>query len=272
VVFVKTEGAAVDRRGFLRTAGGFAVLGGATVLLPGAAEASTDSDAERRRLPVFSWERFGGFVGPGIDPLTAPRLVAYGDRTVVADAARTFRLAPGELWRLQWHAAEVLSDPANLRRRPGAPIIADAPSTRFEAADPRRSRHRYSGTVEALEEYRDQHAYPSPLYGLLDDAAALRQRTLDAGRPFTPAAVRLVVVVFDQVNGDPNGPVLDWPAGVPVPRVTEPSRIGRLDLHGPTARRVVRGIDSRRDGIWQTFRTGNGVLLQAAWRYLLPHE
>jgi hypothetical protein len=248
------------------------VFGGATVLLPGAAEAGTESDAERRRLPVFSWERFGGFVGPGIDPLTAPRLAVYGDRTAVADAARTFRLAPGALFQLQRHAVEVLSNPANLRRRPGAPIIADAPSTRFEAADPRRSRHRYSATVEALEEYRDHRAYPRPLYGLLDDAAALRQHTLDAGRPFTPDAVRLVVVVFDQINGDPNGTILDWPAGVPVPPIAEPRRIGRLDLHGRPARRVVRGIPDRRDGLWQTFRTGNGMLLQAAWRYLLPHE
>jgi hypothetical protein len=84
--------------------------------------------------------------------------------------------------------------------------------------------------------------------------------------------VRVVVVALDQTVGEPNGPIRDWPAGVPVPRVSDTSRTGQEDLHGMTARRAVRGIGRPRDGVWPMFRTDHGLLLQAAWRYLLPHE
>src|SRR6185295_7094643 len=97
--------------------------------------------------------------------------------------------------RLQ--AIEVLADPANLRRRPGTPVIADAPATRFEALAMHGER-RYRAVVEALAEYRDQHAYPQPLYDLFDLVSELRTRILATGRPFRPAAVRLVVFRVDQ--------------------------------------------------------------------------
>ena len=261
----------MDRRAFLRNAGGLAVFGGAVVLLPGEADAAG-------RLPVFSWDRFGGFVAPGTNPLAAPRLVLYADGTAIADATRFLRLGARTRAEIRHRAVDVLSHKANLRRRPGVPVIVDAPQTRFEASGPHK---RYSGVVDALEEYRGHRAYPKPLYDLLDDAAKLRDRVLTSGKLFRPAAVRLVVVLLDPPIGpsgpaaapsDLNGSVKTWPAGVAVPAVDANSRTGQADLRGDAARRVVDGIGTPASGVWQTFRTAKGTLLQAAWRYLLPHE
>jgi hypothetical protein len=237
------------------------VLGGAVVLVPGAAEAAN------HRL-VFGWERFGGFVAPGTDPLAAPRLVVYGDGLAVADATRSLVVTGRVKSEIRNRAVAVLANPDNLRRRPGAPIIVDAPQTRFTATA---SHRRYTGVVDALEEYRAHRAYPGPLYDLLDDAAALRDRILGTGKLFRPAAVRLVVLRLDAPI-DPHTPVRSWPAGVAIPPTDADRRIGQANLHGNAARRVIAGIGTPSSGVWQTFRTARGGLLQAAWRYLLPSE
>jgi hypothetical protein len=237
------------------------MLGGAVVLVPGAAEAAN-------RRPVFGWERFGGFVAPGTDPLAAPRLVVYGDGLAVADATRSLVLSPRVKSEIRNRAVAVLSNPDNLRRRPGTPVIVDAPQTRFTATA---SHRRYTGVVDALEEYRAYRGYPKPLYDLLDDATALRDRILGTGKLFRPAAVRLVVLRLDAPI-DPHTPVRAWPAGVAIPPMDADRRTGQADLHGNAARRVIAGIGTPSSGVWQTFRTARGVLLQAAWRYLLPHE
>jgi hypothetical protein len=252
----------MDRRSLLYLAGAAvaAPLAGAT-----AAEAAATAPRPSR---VFSYERFGGFVGVGIGPLTAPRLVVYSDRTAIADATSVVRLRGPQPPELPKRAVTVLSHPANLRRKPGVPVIADAPSTRFRATGPN---HRpLEGVVEALEEYRDQHAYPQPLYDLLDDALGLRAHIIERGDAYRPSAVRLVVVLIDHVDG----PVKAWPAGVPVPHIGQDSRSGQADLRGGAARQVVRGIGTPPPdhGVWQAFRTPKRVLVQAAWRYLLPDE
>jgi hypothetical protein len=235
----------------LRGAGGLAVLGGA-VALPGPAAAAV----EHR---IFLWERFGGFVAPGTDPLAAPRLAVYSDGLAVADATRSMWLSGRVSTSLHQRAVDVLSHPANLRRRPGAPVIVDAPQTRFSAG-------RYTGVVDAIEEYRGHHAYPKPLYDLLDDATALRKRVMDGGKLFRPSAVRLVVVRLDAPP--PDAAVKPWPVGVAIPPIDANARTGQADVHGPAARRVIAAMS----GTWQVFRTRKGLVLQAARRYLLPDE
>jgi hypothetical protein len=59
---------------------------------------------------------------------------------------------------------------------------------------------------------------------------------------------------------------------VAIPVVDPNGRTGQANLRGDAARRVVEGIGTPSSGVWQTFRTAKGTLLQAAWRYLLPHE
>ncbi len=242
----------------MRGAGGLAVLGGAAVL-PGAADAAGAAD----QRPVFQWDRFGGLVAPGTDPLAAPRLAVYPGGLAVADATRSTWLSGRVVAEIQHRAVAVLSHPAYLRRRSGGPIIVDAPQTRFTATG---SRRRYTGVVEALEEYRAHHAYPKPLYDLLDDAAALRERVLKAGKLFRPAAVRLVVVRLDAPP--PGGSPKPWPAGVTVPPIDPDGRSGQANVYGEAARRVIASMS----GTWQLFRTQQGQLLEAGWRYLLPDE
>jgi len=241
----------------LRGAGGLAVLGG-TAVLPGAADA-----ADKR--PVFRWERSGGFVAPGTDRLAAPRLAVYRGGLAVADATRSAWLPDRVVAEIRHRAVDVLSHPANLARRPGAPVIVDAPQTRFTAAGSANGR-RYTGVVDALEEYRAHHAYPKPLYDLLDDAAARRQRVLDTGKLFRPAAVRLVVVRLDAPP--PGGEPQPWPAGVAVPPIDPDGRAGQGNVYGDAAGRVVAGMPAT----WQIYRTARGQVLEGAWRYLLPDE
>jgi hypothetical protein len=221
-------------------------------VLPGAADA-----ADHR--PVFKWERFGGFVAPGTDPLAAPRLAVYAGGLAVADATRSTWLPGRVVAEIRHRAVDVLSHPANLKRRSGAPIIVDAPQTRFTAG-------RRTGVVDALEEYRGHHAYPKPLYDLLDDAAALRERVLGTGRLFRPAAVRLVVVRLDAPP--PGGSPKPWPDGVAVPPIDPNRRTGQSNVYGDAARRVTDSMSAT----WQLLRTRTGDVLEAAWRYLLPDE
>jgi hypothetical protein len=255
----------MDRRGFLTAA--TAVAGG-VVLSGEAAVAAPDDEAAttpRRRGPALLWEEEGGFVPAGYLAVRPPKLAVYGDGLVVADAARHVRLRPGRVDDLVDVAVDVLSNRANGVKRPGTPVVADVPTTRFTA---RRFRT-WSIAAEALEVLREHRAYPRPLYDLLDRCTALRDQALRAGRPFAPAAVRLVVV---RVAQPPATPVQPWPDGVPL-LVPGPNAVSReVDLYGRAARAAVRAIPRRDAWTFTTFRTRDGRFVAAAWRHLLPHE
>src|SRR5262249_54294833 len=163
------------------------------------------------------WERFGGFVAPGTDPLAPPLLAVYRDGLAVADATRSMWLSSRDSAEIRQRAVDVLSRPANLRRRRGAPVIVDAPQAPFTAG-------RYTGVVDALEEYRGHRGYPKPLYDLLDEAGALRERVLNRGRLFRPAAIRLVVVRLDEPP--PGSSPRPWPVGVAIPPIDANGRTG----------------------------------------------
>src|SRR5437868_5618097 len=111
----------MNRRSLLVAAGAV----GVTTAVGGAAVAvAADPDAERRLRPLLTWELVGGFVPAGWTALRPPRLVAYDDGVVIADATKRLKVGGGDLRSLRNHATTVLRDPANARRRPDAPIIA----------------------------------------------------------------------------------------------------------------------------------------------------
>src|SRR5690349_16731645 len=131
----RTGGTKMDRRGFLTAT---AALTGGVLVASNAASA-----APRRRGPVALWEEEGGFVPAGYLALRAPQLAVYSDGMVVADAARYMRLRENRLDDFVDFATEVLRNRANGVKRPGGPVVADVPTTKF-------STRRYSISAEAL--------------------------------------------------------------------------------------------------------------------------
>lgn len=248
----------MDRRGFLGVAAAVAgTVAGAGVAVPATAGTSG--------RPVALWEEVGGFVPAGYLQLRPPQLAAYGDGLVVADAARYRRLRQGALHDFVDFAASVLRDPANGVKRPGAPIVADVPATKFTA---RRGGRTWSISAEGLAVLREHRAFPRPLYDLLDEFTDLRDWAL-RGRPFAPAAVRLVTMRVEQ---PPATPVQPWPAGVPIPVPPQDHPAASVDLYGRSARAAVRAIPHRDAWTFTTYRAPDGKYLAAGWRRLLPHE
>ncbi|MGI5243793.1 hypothetical protein [Dactylosporangium sp. CA-139066] len=256
----------MNRRSLLVAAGAVGVtaaVGGAA-----AAIAADDPEAGRPPRPMLTWELVGGFVPAGWTMLRAPKLVAYDDGVLIADAARRLRIGQGELRSLRNHATTVLRDPANGRRRPGAPIIADVPSTVFTA---RTNGRKFSLSFEGLEETRRDHVYPTPAYALLDHLAQLRDRVNRGGSPWRPDAVRLIANLIDAAQPT-SAPVPAWPAGVPVPQFRKDSYVVQLDLRDRAARAVIRAMPHPDQAQWPVFRLPDNRRVQVNWRYLLPHE
>jgi hypothetical protein len=251
----------VDRRTFLGRAAMIVAVSSTGALIAPRAEAAPGAHLI---APAVSWQLSGGFVGPGFASLRPATLVIYRDGRAIADASVLLHLSKAEVTSLTRKAVTVLRNKANGHRRPGAPVIADVPDTVFEARD---GSHKYALQAQGLQETKDSHAYPQPLYGLLDRLTKVHDKALHAGLPYHGAGVRLVVV---SATGTTGGTA--WPAGVPVP-ATSPDRVDSvLDLTGAAARTAVRVIPHRNAWDWQIYRTRDGRVLRAAWRYLLPHE
>jgi hypothetical protein len=255
----------MDRRRFLGCA--TAVAAGAAGAAVGGTEFGTGvASAAAHHRPVALWEEVGGFVSAGYLALRPPSLAVYADGLLIADAARYARLGHHALGAFTSFAEWVLRNPANGVRRPGAPVIADLPTTRLTA---RRGSRSWTISALGLAASRSSEAYPRPLYALLDRFTAHRDDTLHTGREFRPDAVRLVTVRVDQ----PPGPTVPaWPAGVPVPVPRGDEVWQVLDLYGAAARATVRGIAHDDATQFTAYRTAGGQVLNAAWRRLLPHE
>ncbi|MFI5909254.1 hypothetical protein [Dactylosporangium sp. NPDC051541] len=255
----------MNRRSLLLAAGAVGVttaVGGAA-----AAIAATDPEHGRPARPMLTWELVGGFVPAGWTALRAPRLVAYDDGVLIADAAKRMRIGQSEVRSLRNHATTVLRDPANGRRRPGAPMIADLPSTVFTA---RANGRRFSLSFEGLEETRRDRAYPTPAYSLLDHLTQLRDRVSGTGSAFHPDAIRAVVVLLDAAQ--PTTAVPPWPIGVPVPRFRKDEFLTQLDLRDRQARALMRAVPHPEQPQWPVFKLPDGRRAQLNWRFLLPHE
>lgn len=259
----------MNRRSLLLGAGAVgltAAVGGAAI----AVAAPEDLEAGRRSQPLLTWELTGGFVPPGWTALRAPRLVAYDDGTLIADATRQVKVGQGTLRTLRSHATAVLRDPANSRRRPGAPMIADVPSTVISVrANGRRFRAQYEG----LEETRSDRAYPQASYSLLDHLTQLRDRTLRTGSAYHPDAVRLIAVKLDPAQPPAQPTVVQpWPLGVPVPHLGRDEVLAQLDLRDRQARALLRAVPHPDPAQWPVLATPDGARFQVNYRFLLPHE
>jgi hypothetical protein len=249
----------MNRREFLRI--------GALATAGIVAEPATAHGSGCRTNPVVSWEWVGGFLLPGVAALRPARLVAYRDGRTVADADRLTRLGSHDLQALRRHMLTVLRDPANTRRRPGAPILADAPETLFMVKAGGGTV--YTAQVDALRESPPDDAYPRPLYQLVDHLTTVQHRVLTIGAPYRPNAVRLLTVPDAE---PPPTTTPAWPARIPTPPIPAGALYGQLDLRGATAREVARTIPRNDTWQWPSFRTSEGHAVRAAWRYLLPHE
>jgi hypothetical protein len=221
--------------------------------------------------PVVSWTLTGGFTMAGVLALRPPRLVVYGDGETIADAAYRARLDDDELRTLVDHLVTALGSPDITKRRSAAPVIADAPTTVLKVWN---GSTMLSVSAEGLDELRDTAGYPTALYDARDRLASVYKDVTVTAQPYLANRVR---VVTEQAPADATGAgALQWPAEVTLPTQGDPTAadVHRADLDGQAARDAVRLLkrDLDQRGAWPTYRTVDGKLVQASWRYLLPDE
>ena len=255
--------------------------------------------------PMFEWEKQRGLFPPGVGVMVPPPLAVYGDGEAYADAASHQYLPAEEAKALQTHAAQVLGERANLRRRSAADRPRDAPSDRVRV---RTADGRYlTAHLDGWGDDDPGHEFPAALHELYDHVQVLRRRVRADGDPWAADALLLVAVYLGADPGEPGpspasvpvpggpgswpvsvpvpggpgpkpvsvpvpGGPGPWPASVPVPGVRPDRRYCETKLAGAKARKVRRDLP-RSDGHgWPSYRTPAGTLIAADWRYSLPHE
>lgn len=220
--------------------------------------------------PVASWRLVGGFTFSGLVAIRPHRLVVYATGEAVADAAHRLRLPAPEVGTLTEALISRLADGRAGKPRPGAPMAIDAPATEIVVRGGNRT---YTVQVEALDELRGEGTYEPRLYEARDRLDAVYRRVVAEGAPYTSARVR--VVVMPAQDGDsPPVAAQPWPAGVPVPATKVDGDAAWADLDGDQARRALAALPMQPGSLkeWKTYQTPDGRRLQAALRYLLPHE
>jgi hypothetical protein len=238
----------------------------------GASPAGTPTQAPPPDRPIASWSLTGGFMMAGVRALRPPRLVIYSDGETIADAAYRTRLDVDEVQSLLDHLASDLRAPSASPTTSIGPSIVEAPTTVLEAWDGQAIR-----TVSAygLDELRDEKVYGSAWYDARDRLGQVYKMVTVTAQPYLGAKVRVVTEpVVDGVPGTKTA--TPWPAQLKMPTTPDPSNhdLTREDLDGRAAgdavRLLTRDLDQR--GAWPTYRTADGHLVQASWRYLLPTE
>jgi hypothetical protein len=221
--------------------------------------------------PVVSWTVTGGFTIAGVAALRPPRLVVYSDGETIADAAYRTRLQPDDLQSLLDHLAADLRAPSASPTTSIGPSIVDAPTTVLSAWDGNAIR---TISVYGLDELRDEKVYGSAWYDARDRLGQLYKTVTATAQPYLGVKVR--VVTEPVAPGTKATSPLPWPAQVALPTAPEPSNheLTREDLEGQAARDAVRLLtrDLDQRGAWPTYKTADGQLVQASWRYLLPSE
>jgi hypothetical protein len=149
-------------------------------------------------------------------------------------------------------------------------MVADAPTTVLRV---------WTGTTmltasaEALDELRDGGGYPSALYDARDRLGTVYKTVTSTAQPFLADRVR--VVTERAPAGATGAGALKWPAEVALPTGNDAAPdVHKADLDGQAARDAVRLLkrDLDQRGAWPTYRTVDGKLVQASWRFLLPSE
>jgi hypothetical protein len=237
----------------------------------GADPAEPPTQAPPPDRPIASWSLSGGFTMAGVRALRPPRLVIYSDGEAIADAAYRTRLDLDDLQSLLNHLASDLRAPSASPTTSIGPSIVDAPTTVLEAWDGQAVR-----TISAygLDELREEKVYGSAWYDARDRLGQVYKTVTVTAQPYLGAKVR--VVTEPVVAGAGGTTTAPWPAHVALPSTPDPSNpdLAREDLDGQAARDAVRLLtrDLDQRGAWPTYRTADGHLVQASWRYLLPTE
>ena len=131
-----------------------------------------------------------------------------------------------------------------------------------------------SVAADGLDEYRDEKAYADALYDARDQLGEVYKTVAVTAQPYLAGRVRMVTEkVSSAVSGDA---AKAWPAELAMPTAADPTTadVHAADLEGQQARDVVRLLTRDLDGrgAWPTYKTADGTLVQASWRYLLPDE
>lgn len=251
------------------------LLGAAAALVAGGCSRSggtTSRTTARATIPpgtapVACWALDGGSTPAGLLALRPPRLAVYRDGQVIADAAYRSDLPAEDVATLITRLADDLHGPEAAKRRDGVSPGSEAPTTVLTV---RSTRGNFSARAVALDELRDREGYPSSLYDARDQLGTVHERVVSAGQPYTAERVRLVAEYDRRTPAE----IRDWPQAVDPPADAVASGVHAVDLSGDAARNVVRSLvrDLDLNGAWPAYRTADGRVLCATWRYLLPDE
>lgn len=256
------------------------LLAGAAALIAATATASCDSalgaspapstpSRPPDDIPVASWCLDGDPDLPAVRAIRPPILVIFADGSAIADAAYQSRLDGTALAGLLSHLLSALTGPAATAQHTPAPSIVDAPTTVLGVWTGATT---VSVKVPGLDELRTRGVYGSALYDARDRLASVYKTVTSTALPYLSDRVRVVT----EAVASSTATVTPWPAALALPTAAagQDTAIHQSDLDGDAARSAVRLLtrDLDHKGAWPTYRTADGHLVRASWRYLLPSE
>ena len=209
----------------------------------------------------------GGYVPASWPVIEAPRLAVYSDGRAVADVGRTLTLTltRDELVGLVGALRRELAGLPTAVQARGRDEVYDAGSTVMVVRTA-------AGALQSVGAYAmGLLEYPPAVVAASDRLKGLAERIDREGTRFTAERIRLVA---EERTRAPSAGAAPWPAAVAVPPPhRSQSRVRVANLSGAAVAAVTRSLprDDRRHN-WPVRRTDDGLVLAAAWRYLLPHE
>jgi hypothetical protein len=222
-------------------------------------------------VPWIVWQLTGGREMAGVRALRPARLVVFGDGETIADATYRARLDMTELKTLVARLVTVLKTPDVAKRRSTFVSYVDAQTTVLKVWTEHGT---LSASADGLDEYRDQKTYADALYDARDRLGEVYKQVAVTAQPYLADRVRMVTEKAPSAASGDGAKA--WPAELAMPTAADPTSadVHGADLDGQPARDVVRLLTRDLDGrgAWPTYKTTDGTLVQASWRYLLPNE
>src|SRR5262249_2153304 len=99
----------------------------------------------------------------------------------------------------------------------------------------------YAVSADALDELRDDHAYPRVLYAARDLLGTLADKVTRTGTPYTSTRIRFFAQPAGQEPTTPGA----WPHGVLVPTITDQYGVRHIDLAGGQATTIVERVPAQ---------------------------
>ena len=213
---------------------------------------------------VAEWTEEGGFVPPGWNEIRAPRLVVYGDGTVIADASTTITLTADEVTALVGELQRNLAGLPVVVEGGAANIVADASTTVLTVIQP-------DGELASVRAYAlaiEGAGYPDRLVAAGRAMQVLWERT-SAGSVYRAEDVRIVAFANEHSG------TKAWPPTVPAPqRVNAAGGLPLYEVKRADAAAVLAAFPASVAASpgWHEAVLPDGTKVLLAWRYLLPHE